>query len=54
MEVKNEKTLKGGVFITFSGNGSDLVHDEGRKIGNDLSVFLPCKNAGDRKGPTTY
>lgn len=94
MEFKNEKTLKGGVFITFSGNckaalmlyhscfggelyfetfdepldgytgspvirgslvsdsiivhGSDLVHNEGRKIGNYLSVFLPCKNAGDR------
>lgn len=24
--------------------GSDLVHDEGRKIGNYLSVFLVCKN----------
>ncbi len=29
--------------------GSDLVHNEGRKIGNYLSVFLPCKNADDRK-----
>ena len=29
-------------------HGSDLVHDEGRKIGNYLSVFLPCKNEGDR------
>lgn len=29
-------------------HGSDLVHDEGRKIGNYLSVFLPCKNAGYR------
>lgn len=29
-------------------HGSDLVHDEGRKIGNYLSVFLPCKNAGHR------
>lgn len=28
--------------------GSDLVHDEGRKIGNYLSVFLPCKDAGHR------
>ncbi len=30
-------------------HGSDLVHNEGRKIGNYLSIFLPCKNAGDRK-----
>jgi PhnB protein len=30
-------------------HGSDLVHNEGRKIGNYLSVFLPCKNADDRK-----
>jgi len=30
-------------------HASDLVHNEGRKIGNYLSVFLPFKNAGDRK-----
>jgi PhnB protein len=30
-------------------HGSDLVHNEGRKIGNYLSAFLPFKNAGDRK-----
>lgn len=29
--------------------GSDLVHNEGRKIGNYISVFLPFKNARDRK-----
>jgi len=28
--------------------GSDLVHDDGRKIGNYLSVFLPCTNVFDR------
>jgi len=28
--------------------GSDLVHDDGRKIGNYLSVFLPCTNVVDR------
>ncbi len=28
--------------------GSDLVHDEGRNIGNYLSVFLRCKNAEHR------
>lgn len=30
-------------------HGSDLVHNDGRKIGNYLSIFLPCKNADDRK-----
>jgi PhnB protein len=30
-------------------HGSDMVHNEGRKIGNYLSVFLLCKNADDRK-----
>jgi uncharacterized glyoxalase superfamily protein PhnB len=30
-------------------HGSDLVHNEGRKIGNYLSVFLPFKNTDDRK-----
>lgn len=30
-------------------HGSDLVHNDGRKIGNYLSIFLPCKNSNDRK-----
>lgn len=30
-------------------HGSDLVHNEGRKIGNYLSIFFPCKNADDRR-----
>jgi len=30
-------------------HGSDLVHNEGRKLGNYMSVFLQCKNAADRK-----
>lgn len=28
--------------------GSDLVYEEGRKIGNHISIFLPCKNTDDR------
>lgn len=28
--------------------GSDLVHNEGRTIGNYLAVFLHCKDAADR------
>ena len=30
-------------------HGSDLVHEEGRKIGNYMSVFLHCKTSDDRK-----
>jgi PhnB protein len=29
--------------------GSDLVHNEGRKLGNYISIFLLCKNSDDRK-----
>src|SRR5690606_13246074 len=30
-------------------HGSDLVHDEGRTLGNYIAIFLRCKNAADRK-----
>jgi PhnB protein len=30
-------------------HGSDLVHNEGRKLGNYMSIFLQCKNTYDRK-----
>lgn len=30
-------------------HGSDLVHNEGRKVGNYISIFLHCKNTQDRK-----
>ncbi|MNU50424.1 hypothetical protein D3C71_393870 [compost metagenome] len=30
-------------------HGSDLVHEEGRKTGNYMSIFLHCKNSTDRK-----
>ncbi|QEH42019.1 glyoxalase [Chitinophaga sp. XS-30] len=29
--------------------GSDLVHSEGRTLGNYLSIFLHCKNTDDRQ-----
>lgn len=29
-------------------HGSDLVHNEGRKIGNHISIFLPCRNVEER------
>ena len=29
-------------------HGSDLVHNEGRKLGNYISVFLPCESIFER------
>ena len=30
-------------------HGSDLVHNEGRKVGNYISIFLECKTRYERK-----
>jgi uncharacterized glyoxalase superfamily protein PhnB len=30
-------------------HGSDLVHNEGRKIGNYISIYLHCENTDDRR-----
>lgn len=30
-------------------HGSDLVHNEGRKLGNYISIFLHCENIHDRR-----
>lgn len=30
-------------------HGSDLVHESGRRIGNHLSIFLPCQDNGERQ-----
>ncbi len=30
-------------------HGSDLVHDEGRTLGNYVSIFLQCKDSSDRQ-----
>ncbi len=30
-------------------HGSDLVHNEGRTLGNYMSIFLHCKNSYDRQ-----
>lgn len=29
-------------------HGSDMVHSEGRKAGNFMAIFLPCKDIDDR------
>ncbi|SKB34951.1 VOC family protein [Daejeonella lutea] len=46
-----EKPVISGLLVSENLviHGSDLVHDEGRRIGNYLSVFLPCKSADDRR-----
>ena len=46
-----EKPVISGSLVSDSIviHGSDLVHNEGRKIGNYLSIFFQCKNADDRK-----
>lgn len=36
--------VSGGITI----HGSDLVTDEGRKIGNHIAIFLYCKDKDDR------
>lgn len=28
--------------------GSDLVHDEGRKVGNFMSIYIPCEDFQER------
>jgi len=30
-------------------HGSDLVHDSGRRVGNHLSIFLPCKDQDESR-----
>lgn len=46
-----EKPVISGSLVSDSIiiHGSDLVPNEGRKIGNYLSIFLQCKNTDERK-----
>ncbi len=43
--VVSGSLVSDGIII----HGSDLVHEEGRKIGNYMSIFLHCKSSNDRK-----
>lgn len=43
--VVSGSLVSDGIII----HGSDLVHEEGRKIGNYMSIFLHCKTGNDRK-----
>lgn len=45
MPIVSGSLLAEGITI----HGSDLVHNEGRKLGNYMAVFLACKNSKDRK-----
>lgn len=59
LRVKSfEKELHANKEIVVSGSllaegitihGSDLVHNEGRKLGNYISIFLGCKDTNERK-----
>ena len=47
----SEKPVISGSLISdrITIYGSDLIHEEGRILGNYLSIFLPCKNPSDRE-----
>ncbi len=51
LEGYTEEPIISGSLISSSIiiHGSDLVHDEGREIGNYIAVFLSCKTIADRK-----
>ncbi len=44
--VVSGSLLADGITI----HGSDLVHNEGRKLGNYISIFLGCKDRDERRG----
>lgn len=35
---------------TISIYGSDLVHEEGRRLGNYMAIFFACENKAERNG----
>ena len=45
MPVVSGSLVSDGIII----HGSDLVHNEGRTLGNYMSIFLHCKNTDDRQ-----
>lgn len=46
----SEKPVVSGLLVSDSITiyGSDLVPDEGRKLGNYISIFIQCKNTAHR------
>ena len=51
LQIYTETPVVSGSLVsnTIIIHGSDLVHEEGRKIGNYMSVFLHFKTSNDRK-----
>lgn len=51
LQVYTETPVVSGSLVSDSIiiHGSDLVHEEGRKIGNYMSIFLYCKTSNDRR-----
>jgi PhnB protein len=51
LEGYTELPVVTGSLVSDSINihGSDLVYNEGRKLGNYISIFLKCKDAADRR-----
>lgn len=45
MPIVSGSLLADGITI----HGSDLVHNEGRKLGNYMAVFFECENPNDRR-----
>ncbi|MES2419108.1 MAG: glyoxalase, partial [Bacteroidota bacterium] len=45
MPVVNGSLVSDRIVI----HGSDLIHNEGRKLGNYMAIFLHCKNTAERK-----
>ncbi|MNK32326.1 hypothetical protein D3C87_507840 [compost metagenome] len=44
MPVVSATLISGRIAIY----GSDLVHNEGRRVGNYVAVFLPCRDISER------
>lgn len=51
LQAYKEIPIVSGTLISdrITIHGSDLVHNEGRKLGNYIAVFLAFENPSDRK-----
>lgn len=51
LESYNEMPIVSGTLLAdgITIHGSDLVHNEGRKLGNYMAVFFECENPNDRR-----
>ncbi len=50
LEAYKEIVVSGSLLAeSITIHGSDLVHNEGRKLGNYISIFFECENSRCRK-----